>query len=111
MQRLHLIQSDAIFYLKNLEISARPDIIYLDPMFPERSKTALVKKEMRIFQDIVGDDNDADLLLKTALACASQRVVVKRPRLAKPLADIEPNNYLKGSSSRFDVYITCSSSR
>lgn len=105
MQRLHLIQADAITWMQALDPLHRPDIIYLDPMFPERSKSALPRKEMQIFQQIVGNDPDADLLLKTALTCSTQRVVVKRPRLATPLADASPAFCLKGSSSRFDVYL------
>ncbi len=103
VSRLHLIQSDAIVWLKN--IAEKPDIIYLDPMFPERKKSALSKLDMRIFHDIAGDDLDADQLLQQALACASQRVVVKRPRLARELLDLKPTYTLDGSSSRFDIYI------
>ncbi len=105
IKRLHIIQENAIFWLPSLTSNERPDMIYLDPMFPERTKSALVKKEMRIFHDIVGDDLDADRLLTTALSCATQRVVVKRPRYAKSLSNIAPSFTLAGSSSRFDVYI------
>lgn len=60
----------------------RPDIVYLDPMFPHREKSAQVKKEMRVFQDLVGNDLDADALLPFALQLATKRVVVKRPDYA-----------------------------
>lgn len=103
VNRLHLFQTDAISWLKQ---QTQPiDIIYLDPMFPERQKSASVKKEMRIFQDLIGDDVDADILLETALACAQKRVVVKRPRLAEPIKGLTPSFSLKGSSSRFDIYL------
>lgn len=102
--RMHLIQADAISWLKNHD--PRPDLIYLDPMFPERKKSALPKKNMRIFHEIVGDDLDAAALLETALACAASRVVVKRPRLAATLAGPRPSFSISGSSSRFDVYLT-----
>lgn len=103
IHRLHLQHTDAITWLKQTE---KPDIIYLDPMFPERKKTALSKQNMLIFHDIVGDDADASALLTTALSCATRRVVVKRPRLAAiiPAARV-PSFSLKGSSSRFDVYL------
>lgn len=103
IERMHLIQANAITYLKNL--TEKPDIIYLDPMFPERKKSALSKKDMRLFHDIVGDDLDATQLLETALACATKRVVVKRPRLAAELGGIKPEIFLPGSSSRFDIYL------
>jgi 16S rRNA (guanine1516-N2)-methyltransferase len=105
VQRLHLIQANAISWLKQCDNSNRPDLIYLDPMFPQRSKSALPKKNMALFQAIVGDDMDADILLAKSLACAKQRVVVKRSRLAPSLKGPEPSYSLKGSSSRFDVYV------
>jgi 16S rRNA (guanine1516-N2)-methyltransferase len=106
MKRLHLLHADAITYLHQLKPSHFPDIIYLDPMFPERKKSALPKKDMVIFKDIIGADQDADSLLEAALACAKERVVVKRPRHAKPIAGISPSFCLEGSSSRFDIYLT-----
>ena len=103
IHRMHLIQTDAIAWLK----AAKPvDIVYLDPMFPERKKSALTRKSMRIFHDIVGDDTDSEELFQAAFACASKRVVVKRPRLASELAGLKPNFSLTGSSSRFDIYLT-----
>jgi 16S rRNA (guanine1516-N2)-methyltransferase len=106
VQRLQLVQTDAIAWMEQVSEANRPDIIYLDPMFPARTKSALVKKDMRYFHDIVGEDNDSARLLPVALACAARRVVVKRPRLAEPLAAISPNFSQEGSSSRFDVYLT-----
>lgn len=103
--RIHLIQTDAVSALKKLSTSERPEIIYLDPMFPERKKSALVKKEMRIFHDVVGEDDDAALLLESALTCATLRVVVKRPSFAQPIAGVAPSFCLKGSSGRFDIYL------
>jgi 16S rRNA (guanine1516-N2)-methyltransferase len=102
-RRMHLIQDNAITYIEQLV--KKPDVIYLDPMFPSKKKSALSKQDMRIFHEVVGEDLDGNELLKTALACASQRVVVKRPRLAKPLAGIDPSYILEGSSSRFDIYL------
>lgn len=106
MDKLNLIHTDAISWLGNLSDDKRPEMIYLDPMFPERKKSALPKQEMLIFQDIVGDDDDAALLLHTALTCARKRVVVKRPRLATSIsASPAPSFNLMGNSCRFDVYL------
>jgi len=82
----------------------RPDVIYLDPMFPDRQKTADVKKEMAAFHQIVGKDEDADALLENALLLSNYRVVVKRPRKAPFLANKTPSYQLEGKSSRFDIY-------
>lgn len=84
---LDLIVANAIDYLPKM---SAPDVIYLDPMFPARTKSALVKKEMRIISHVVGKDLDATHLLEIALKTAKKRVVVKRPRLAKALGDIPP---------------------
>ncbi|PHV10950.1 SAM-dependent methyltransferase [Chitinimonas sp. BJB300] len=87
-------------------LGERPDVIYLDPMFPEtRQKSALSKKEMQAFQAVVGADADADGLLAPALALAKDKVVVKRPRHAPNLAGAKPAYSLEGDSVRFDCYL------
>ncbi|RTE85921.1 MULTISPECIES: class I SAM-dependent methyltransferase [Gammaproteobacteria] len=82
-----------------------PDAIYLDPMFPERGKTAAVKKDMQMLQQLVGGDEDADQLLPAALALATYRVVVKRPATAPFLAGQTPTTQITTKKHRFDVYI------
>lgn len=85
--------------------SEQVDVVYLDPMFPHRDKSALVKKEMRVFRAVVGEDADADALLAPARAVARKRVVVKRPKLAPWLAAAKPGLTLEGKSGRFDIYL------
>ena len=80
------------------------DVVYLDPMFPHRDKSALVKKEMQVFRQVVGDDDDASQLLEAALGCARYRVVVKRPRKAPAVEGPEPATRIEGKSSRYDIY-------
>ncbi|WP_386695178.1 class I SAM-dependent methyltransferase [Lonepinella sp. MS14435] len=81
------------------------DVVYLDPMYPHKQKSALVKKEMRFFQQLVGADLDADLLLTTALKLAQKRVVVKRPDYAGFLAEKAPHFSRTTKNHRFDVYL------
>ena len=81
------------------------DVVYLDPMYPDDGKAALPSKEMQILRDLTGGDEDADLLLEPALACARQRVVVKRPLKAPWLGGIEPSLSLRSTQLRFDVYL------
>jgi 16S rRNA (guanine1516-N2)-methyltransferase len=104
-QQLQLIQIDACTFLQQLNPQAYPDVILCDPMHPNRSKTALVKKDMRILQTIVGQDIDASELLQLALIKAKKRVVVKRPRHAPPLWP-NPTMVHSYTSSRFDIYLT-----
>jgi len=95
---------DALALIEQLPEPQRPEVIYLDPMFPERGKRAEVKKEMRLFQRLVGPDEDADGLLAAALRAARKRVVVKRPRLAPALQGPAPTGAVHGKSTRFDIY-------
>ena len=107
VNQMSLIQGNAVEWMRVQLQQNSPeqfDVVYLDPMFPHREKSALVKKEMRLFQDLLGDDPDADLLLTPALATARYRVVVKRPRLAPDLDGREPTYRLSGKSCRYDVY-------
>jgi len=103
--RIDFTRVDSIEFLQKLKQKDKPDAIYLDPMFPERTKSSLVKKEMRILHGLAGDDQDAGKLLDIALHCARNRVVVKRPRLAPTLDDTEPSHAITGKTSRFDVYL------
>lgn len=104
MQRMQLMRQDSRTYLASLTAEQIPDVIYLDPMFPERNKAADVKKEMAAFHSIVGKDEDADALLPLALAHVNYRVVVKRPRKAPFLNNQAPSYQLEGKSSRYDIY-------
>jgi 16S rRNA (guanine1516-N2)-methyltransferase len=100
-QRMRLNFGSGYEYLKNHQT----DVVYLDPMFPHKKKSALVKKEMRVFQSVVGADLDADDLLDVALNAARYRVVVKRPDYAPFLNDKKPSMSIKTKKNRFDVYV------
>ncbi len=104
--RMELLQADSIAWMAQVNAQNRPEIVYLDPMYPERNKGALGKKEMRFLRTLVGNDENAPLLLRAALACAQQRVVVKRPRLALAVEGPRPNFTIKGKNTRFDIYLT-----
>lgn len=81
------------------------DVVYLDPMFPHKKKSAQVKKPMRMFQTLVGADEDADSLLAQAQVLARKRVVVKRPNYAPFLNECAPSMQIKSKKHRFDVYL------
>jgi 16S rRNA (guanine1516-N2)-methyltransferase len=101
--RMRLLTGDAIQLMKDWQGPA-PQVIHLDPMFPHRDKSALVKKEMRLFRPLVGADDDAPALLQAALQLATHRVVVKRPRKAPCIEGARPGYSLDGKSSRYDIY-------
>jgi len=99
---LHLQKSNSIESFEQLEMI---DVIYLDPMFPIRKKSALVKKEMRLFKKLAGEDLDADSLLTHALTANVKRVVVKRPKGAPLLKALKPSHEINSKNFRFDVYL------
>lgn len=101
-QQMSLLPGNAIELMRASD--NKYDVVYLDPMFPHREKSALVKKEMRLFQELLGDDPDADQLLQPALDLARYRVVVKRPRLAPDLNGQAPAYRLQGKACRYDIY-------
>nr|WP_024966451.1 16S rRNA (guanine(1516)-N(2))-methyltransferase RsmJ [Pantoea sp. IMH] len=101
-ERLTLIHASSLEGLSSL--AEKPDVVYLDPMYPHRQKSALVKKEMRVFQTLVGADEDADGLLEPARRLAKKRIVVKRPDYAPPLAGIATQSAVVTKSHRFDIY-------
>ena len=104
--KLKLINNEAVHYLSQANLQqSPPDVIYCDPMFPENKNSALVKKEMRILRQLVGDDLDTEDALELSLQVASKRVVVKRHIHAPFLNTRTPSLQIKGKSSRYDVYL------
>ena len=104
LDRMHLVNADALNYMCERQAKERSDVVYLDPMFPPRTKSAQVKKEMQVFHKLLGIDKDADKLLESALKAARHRVVVKRPRIAPALYGPAPSHTLEGKRNRFDIY-------
>ena len=103
--RCVLVEADACVVMEGFDEQVRPDVVYLDPMFAGRAKSAASKKELRLCGLACGEDPDADELLEPALKTARRRVVVKRWLHAPTLAGRRPHASLKGASIRFDVYI------
>ena len=105
-QGFHIINADANDYiLEQLSCSAEaPDVIYIDPMYPDRKKSALVKKDMQILQRLHGRDDNTSELLDNALRFARKRVVVKRPVHAETINKKAPNTCIKSKKTRYDIY-------
>lgn len=99
LERMHLHHINSI----NAPIT-ECDVVYLDPMFPERKKSAAVNKSMQAFHSLIGKDEDSEALLAHALSQPVKRVVVKRPRTAPAIEGAKPSYTLEGKSSRYDIY-------
>ncbi|MDP3561584.1 MAG: class I SAM-dependent methyltransferase [Legionellaceae bacterium] len=100
---LNLVYKDALDYLQDLSKEIYPDVIYIDPMHPERQKSALVKKDMQALQTLFGPDLDANQLIQLACKRTRNRVVVKWPQNSPPL--VKPDQSFPGKTIRFDLYL------
>ena len=105
-ERLQLIHGDSGALLQQLAESQRPDVVYLDPMYPPGKPHVLVKKDIRALQALLGPDRDSDVLLEVALQYARRRVVVKRPNHAGWLGDRKPDTCIQSKKTRYDIYVT-----
>ena len=103
IRRISLVVGDAGQLLAAMSAEVAPDVVYLDPMYPPKKKSALAKKELRICRTLVGEDQDAGELLAMAQRVARRRVVVKRLRYAPLLAGDVVTKYF-GRTVRYDVY-------
>jgi 16S rRNA (guanine1516-N2)-methyltransferase len=105
-ERMSLVAADSVQWL--LEHTQVAEVVYLDPMFPERDKSAAIKKDLLWLQWLSAsegvDDAAETQLLDAALAAARRRVVVKRPLRAPFLGGRESASSLTGKTVRFDIY-------
>ncbi|WP_139973878.1 class I SAM-dependent methyltransferase [Ochrobactrum sp. CGA5] len=100
--RMTLLLGDSCLLLPEL----KPQVVLVDPMHPPRGNSALVKKEMRQIREIVGTDPDAEQLMRVALEAAQNRVVLKWPLRADPMAGLpNPSHQILGKSTRYDVFV------
>lgn len=100
--RMTLLFGDARTLLPQLTAQ----VVLVDPMHPARGNTALVKKQMRQIRQIVGADTDAEELMQVALDHAQNRVVLKWPLRAEPMAGLrKPSHQILGKSTRYDVFV------
>lgn len=105
--RMQLRHADARDWLATVQAGqqAIPEVVYLDPMFPTRKKSALVKKDMTALQQLLGPDDDVPGLLAQARQVALKRVVLKRPVGKIDIALPEPDFLVRGKTSQFAVYL------
>jgi len=103
VNRMELLFGDS----KDILPKLTPEVIMIDTMYKDRKKTALVKNNMRLVREIVGPDSDYIELLKIALNCAKNRVVLKQPRYAEPIKEITKcSHQILGKTIRYDVFMT-----
>ena len=87
------------------EALKRPDVIYLDPMFPERQKSGLVKKKFQLIHYLEAPAENEEALMQAAIAAHPFKIVVKRPAKGPQLAGLKPSYSLDGKAIRYDCYV------
>ena len=87
------------------EALKRPDVIYLDPMFPERQKSGLVKKKFQLIHYLEAPAENEEALMQAALAARPFKIIVKRPAKGPYLAGLKPSYSLDGKAIRYDCYV------
>jgi len=106
LARMQLQAGDAHQVLAQLPQDALPDVITLDPMFPPRQKSALVKKDMALMQGLLPPNDDVATLLALAREKAGKRVVLKRPGKAEKTPAVKPDFQVPGKACHFQVFLT-----
>lgn len=102
--RMELRHEDSIETMRQLEFA--PDVILLDPMFPERQKSALVKKKLQMIQKLELPCMDERELLIAAVRAKPKKLIVKRPPKGPYLAEIKPDHSITGKAVRFDCFVS-----
>lgn len=87
------------------QLAESPDVILLDPMFPERQKSALIKKKFQLLQQLESPCAEEDALVHAAMEAHPRKIVIKRPLKGPNLAGIKPSHSLKGKAIRYDCLV------
>ena len=103
VSRMTLVEGDSVAGLRGLDFA--PDVVFLDPMFPERTKSAAVKKKFQLLHLLERPCDDEEALLAAALAASPRKVVIKRPPKGPWLAGAKPSHSLAGKAVRYDVIV------
>ena len=101
--RMELVQEDSVQALPLL--SYKPDVILLDPMFPARQKSGLIRKKLQLIQKLEQPCADEQALVEAALAAHPRKIVIKRPLKGPYLAGIRPGYSIEGKVIRYDCIV------
>ena len=101
--RMTLVGGDSISGLAELDFA--PDVVYLDPMFPARTKSAAVKKKFQLLHHLEQPCEEEEALVSAALAACPRKVVIKRPAKGPQLAGVKPSYSIAGKAVRYDVLV------
>lgn len=103
IQNMDLQIADSVLMLPQLDIS--PDIVVLDPMFPRRQKSGLIKKKFQLLHQLEQPCQNEQELLDAARSCHPRKIVIKRPAKGPYLNGIKPSYSIQGNSIRYDCLV------
>lgn len=101
--RMELRCEDSISALPCLPFT--PDVVLLDPMFPERQKSASVKKKFQLLHQLEKPCSDEEALLDAAFSSGAHKILIKRPVKGPLLAGRKVSYSLGGKAVRYDVIV------
>lgn len=102
--RMQVFSDDSIEAMRKLPET--PDVILLDPMFPERQKSSLVKKKLQMIQKLEMPCADENELVLAAMQAKPKKLIIKRPPKGPYLAGIKPDFSSSGKAVRFDCIVS-----
>lgn len=103
VSRMHFTEGNSIEKMSELGIV--PDVVLLDPMFPARQKSALVKRKFQLLQQLEKPCTDEEELLSAAINMKPRKIVIKRPIKGPVLAGAKPSHSLSGKAIRYDCIV------
>lgn len=103
VSRMTLVKGDSIEAMEAKAFS--PDIVYLDPMFPTRNKSGLIKKKFQLLQQLESPCEEGERLILAAKSLNPKKIIIKRPLKGEYLAGIKPNHSIEGRAIRYDCLV------
>lgn len=104
-EKITLLYEDSFNFMQKYS-GKKPNIIYIDPMFDQKTNS-LSKKEMQLIQILTkADDNNNELLFKLSLKFVNNKLIIKRDNKQENLVISPLPSYSKrGKTIRYDIYI------
>lgn len=106
--RMTLHEESSIEAMQRLAALPReelPEVIYLDPMFPERKKSGMIGKKFQLLQRLEQPCDDEAALFDAAKGLKPKKLIVKRPLKGPYLAGEKPDYGYEGKAIRYDCYV------
>lgn len=103
VSRMRLHRENSLEGLARMEQA--PDLVLLDPMFPARQKSGLIKKKLQLLQKLEIPCPEEAMLLQAAIDSHPRKILIKRPLKGPFLAGVKPHYSLKGKAIRYDCLV------